>query len=233
MRHNFIGLFGALALVALSASPATARYPLSGTLTKEADIVLVCTVSDTLMAKDCEPPPWPPVQSDADRKRAQAFIQVETIDADYLAGATPGARVLVMIRRSTAAALDGVNPGRALAPPSPAPAAVTAPDWRVMPSAGDMVGYYPDREQRNGLTGSAAARCSVGAGGDLLGCWIVAGDHPDLGFGWVTLELSTLVQMKPAAKDGLPTVGRPYVLQAAFDLDSQARRTKVTLSTGQ
>jgi hypothetical protein len=228
MRHRFLGLVGALALVALAASPATAGYPLVGTLAKEENIVLVCTVSDALTATECKPPPWPPVQSVAASKRAQAFIQEEAINPDYLAGATPGARVLVMIRRSTAAVLDGANPGRALAPPSPALAAVTAPDWRVMPSAGKMAGYYPDREHRNGLSGNAAAQCTVGAGGDLLGCWILAGDHPDFGFGWVTLQLSTNVQMNPATKDGLPTVGRPYVLQAAF----KAQSMKVTLSNG-
>jgi TonB family protein len=226
MKHGILGSIGLISLAALGASPAEARYPLTGTLPKEQNIILSCTVSDALTAKDCSPQPGTVAS-----QRTQAFIQVETGAPDYLIGATPGARVLVMIRRSTAAPLDNTNPGRALPPPTLALPPVVAPDWGTMPNRSDLEGYFPERAARTGVSGNATVRCTVSPSGDLLGCWVASENPSDMGFGRSTLKLSTFVQMKPAAKDGSPTVGRAYALQAAFDVDVQARTAKITLSS--
>ena len=223
------GAFGSIclsALLALAAPSAAASYPLPDTLPKGERIMLFCSVSDALMARDCQLGPG--ASAAAHDKRAAAFIQLETETPDYLAGATPGAQVWVIIRRALAAPLDAANPGRAAAPTSSAPAALIDPDWKTMPSARDIGGYFPDRALRLAISGSATVRCTVGQGGDLVGCWVAAETLPATGFGAALLLLSTVVQLKPTAKDGSPAVGRPYALQGAFD----ARTGKITLSDG-
>ena len=52
MKFEVLASIGALALALVNASPAAA-YSLHHTLPKEDDVILVCTVSETLMAKDC------------------------------------------------------------------------------------------------------------------------------------------------------------------------------------
>ncbi len=186
------------------------------------------------MAKDCQPQFPMPVAS-ADKRmeafiqRTQAFIQVEAAAPDYLIGAAPGAQVLVMVRRSMAAPIDGANPGRATAPSAPSPTSVITPDWSGMPSHSDINGYFPDRALRMAISGDAKVRCTVGPKGDLLGCWVAAESPSGMGFGSQALELSTFVQMKPTAQDGSPTAGRAYILKASFD----ARTANITLSSGQ
>lgn len=214
---------GLLCLALLGAQPAQAGYPLGGGLPKEQDIILSCSVDDAHLAKDCVSPVGPP--GGALSKRELAFIQVEAAAPDYLVGATPGYRVLVMIRRSTAAPLDGANPGRAVAPTSSTPAPITDPDWALKPKSADMNGYFPERAQRMGVSGDATARCTLGPSGDLLGCWLMNQEPSDMSFGFALLRLSVLFQMKPMTKDGSPAAGRTYDLNARFD----ARSTNITL----
>jgi len=164
-------------------------------------------------------------------ERTKAFIDVETEDPDYLVGAPPGAKVAVMIRRSMAGQLDGTNPGRVPAPLPPVSASVVAPDWAVMPKPLDINNYFPERAQRTAVSGAAAVQCTVGPKGDLLGCWVAAESPLGMGFGFAALKLSTVVQMKPAAKDGSPTAGRAYTLYAAFDAVMHARTANITLSS--
>jgi len=223
------GVFGSAclpALIALGAPSVAASYPLPDTLPKGEKIMLFCSVSDTLTAKDCQPGAG--MAAASLDKRTSAFIQLETEAPDYLAGATPGAKVWVMIRRALTALLDATNPGRAAAPASPAPLALTDPDWRAMPRGRDIAGYFPERAQRLAISGTATVRCTVGAGGDLVGCWVAAQTPSDQDFGVALLKLSTVVQLKPTARDGSPAMGRPYALQGDFD----ARAVKITLSNG-
>jgi hypothetical protein len=98
MRRERLGLVSLLAFALGGATSAKAGYPLVGYLPREQDIMLLCTVSDTRMAKNCGAPSGPSASAAYDRTKA--FIDVETDDPDYLVGATPGAQVLVMIHRS-------------------------------------------------------------------------------------------------------------------------------------
>jgi len=214
MRRAILRSIGLLVLAAMGASPASAGYYVPPTLRPEKRLVLLCTVSEALTAKDCGPQQDMPRPDDGGLKD---FLALEAQDPDYLAGATPGARVLVMVRRSLSAPIDGANPGRAPLPTSPAIGPIMEPDWAIMPPARAFDGYVPDRLMRMGASGSVTARCTVGARGDLLGCWIAAENPSDMGLGWSTLMLSTFVKMKPIAKDGSPTAGRTYVLQANFN----------------
>lgn len=220
-------MIGLLALGTAGPPPAAAGFPPPATLPREQNVILLCTVSDKRTAQDCGPQPGA-----VPSQRVQAFIQLETESPDYLVGATPGSQVLAMIRRSAAVPLDNANPGRAPAPLRPPRASVVAPDWAIMPSPGDLEGYFPDLALRNGVSGTATVQCTVGVNGDLLGCWVDTENPPDMGFGVSALELATLVRMKPAAKDGSPTIGRTYVLQAAFDVNLAARTAQVTLWNG-
>jgi hypothetical protein len=224
-------VIGAASLLVLAATASWAYPgPLHATLPKEQDMVLSCGVDDALMVKDCAPQfPLPALAPSALVKRTQAFIELEKAIPEHLAGATPGSRVLVMIRRSLAAPLDEANPGRAVAPASPSTPPVVGPLWSVMPSSGDMSGYFPDRALRTATSGTATARCTVGPKGDLLGCWVAAEAPAEMGFAPAILKLSTFLQMKPEAKDGSATAGRAYAIQAAFD----ARTGKITLSDAQ
>jgi hypothetical protein len=224
MKLAALGSIGLFAFAAAGVSPAAAGYPLHGTLPKEQNIILLCGVDAAQMAKDCGlPPGMPPA---ALTKRTQAFIDMETAAPDRLAGATPGSHVLVMIRVALGVPLDASNPGRTGTPAQPGATPVVDPNWAIMPAQADVDGYFPDRALRTATSGTAAAQCTVGANGDLLGCWISAETPADMGFGMATLKLSTFIQMKPAAKDGSAAAGRPYALQAAFD----TRTGRITLA---
>jgi hypothetical protein len=227
MGGKRFAVFGLWALATAAASPATAAFPSTSTLPEEQHAILLCTVSDLRAAQDCGPPPGRVADP-----RTQAFIQIEKESPDYVVEAFPGTQVLMMIRRSAAAALDNANPGRA--PPSlkPAPPSVDAPDWAIMPSPAQLVGYFPASALRNGVSGTATVECTVGVKGDLLGCWVDTENPGDMDFGVAALELSTLVQMMPAARDGSPTAGRSYDLQAVFAIDPSTHVAQVTLFTG-
>lgn len=174
-------------------STAQAAFPLTPTLRKEQNIILTCTVGPDQYAKTCKSdsrsaktPPSP---------REIAFIGVETANPEYLAGATPGETVLVMVRRSLAAQLDGSNPGRAIAPTTVASQPIVNARWATMPDRWSINGYTPERSQRMGKSGSATARCSVGSQGDLLGCWIAKESPTGWGFGYATLTITTFLKL--------------------------------------
>jgi len=205
------------AVVLASAFSAKAEYPLPGTLPNEENIIMTCSVDSALMAKDCSSRPGAPAAPLT--KRENAFIQVETSAPDFLTGATPGALVQVMIRRSTSSTLDASNPGRAVMPASPMPP-ITDPDLATVPSPASTGGYFPDRALRMNFSGDATVRCTVGDKGDLLGCWVVNGHPAARDFGFAALHLSTLVKLRPTMKDGSPTAGRSCDLHAAFDVRS-------------
>jgi len=221
-------------LTALSAlaAPALAWTPPKPTLPNERHIILFCTVSDSLTATDCRPRPGKPAS--AGDTLTQAFIAEETDHPDYLAGAKPGAGVWVMVRRSVKAPLDDLNPGRAQppVPAAPPPAPIHAPDWRIMPSAETLAGYYPDYAARNAISGAATAQCTVGPSGDLLGCWLASETPPDAFLGTTTLTLTTLVQLKPTTKDGSPTAGGVCAFRAGFAVDVKRRTAEVSVAGG-
>ena len=149
MRRAVLGSIGLLALAALDISPVRAGYYVPPTLRPEKRLVLLCTVSDALTATDCGPQHDMPRPDDGGLKD---FLALEAHAPDYLAGATPGARVLVMVRRSLSAPIDGANPGRAPLPTSPSASLITEPDWAIMPSTREFEGYVPDRLMVTGVS---------------------------------------------------------------------------------
>jgi hypothetical protein len=212
-RSLKLRLITPLALLVLASAWPAAAWPPTSTLPKEQHRILLCSVSDTLQAKDCRSP-YPQVGGDAN-----TLIKAESDAPDYLAGAHPGESVLVMVRRSMAAPLDEANPGRAVAPASPG-TPVTDPDWNLAPSRDDTSGYFPERALRLHMSGSALAQCTIGVHGDLLGCWVVVEHPPGTGFGEGVLTLSTLLQMKPLTKAGAQATGRPCIIRAGFDTEA-------------
>jgi hypothetical protein len=218
---------GALIATTLTVSAPAVSHPLPDTLPDSQKTLLFCGVDSAMVAADCGPQPGRP--SSSLNKQMKTLIQAESVAPDYLSGATPGSHVILIARRLAASSLDPANPGRAM-PPQGLPSQFKPDaDWSLMPNAGDINGYFPERELRMGVSGSATARCTVGPQGDLLGCWTTDDQSTPFGFAAATLYLTTFVQLKQTAKDGSFTAGHEYNLRVAFD----GRNGKITLLSGQ
>lgn len=170
--------------------------------------VVMCDVTPEKMTAHCGGAPEP------------ALIRDVNVRPEHLAGAVPGTRVEVVVRRIPGKRSD---PARSVepidwAPPPPAnaPALIVDPIWRVLPSADQLKLFYPDRAYRLGINGDAAATCSVGPGGDLVGCWLTSEAPQDQGFGFALLKMTTCLQVEPVTKGGQSTPGRIIKVGAHF-----------------
>jgi len=85
-----------------------------------------------------------------------------------------------------------------------APAAITNPDWKRIPSADEMSDHYPERARNVWLEGGATIVCRISVKGRLNNCEVVAEDPEGFGFGAAALGLSGLFEMTPQMKDGQP-----------------------------
>ncbi len=192
-------------------------------------VLAECSVDTDLTATACQPTS---AENSGDQAKVLADLNVHP---EYLAGATPGARVLVLIRRSLTPPADGA-PGWSRPPasrpplPAGAPVLLADPDWQVVPQ--NMAYYYPDRAARNGVGGSASAVCSVSGDGFLVGCWIAAETPANMGFRFATLYLTRLVRMNAVSKSGAPVGGRVLEFGALFKVRGDEMQVNVQMLAG-
>ena len=189
------------------------------TLPHASELRLVCEVAADSTTRNCA------LASPIDHTAAdKATLRDVDAHPEYLAGATPGTTVKVLIRRGPApgdqAAPVGtifVGPDAAAAPAHGAPPDfVTDPDWRIFPRRSELNLYFPERAQRMSVSGDAAITCSVRATGELVGCWVSSEAPPGFGFGEALLKLGAMLQMKALSSSGSPVAGRPVKLEAGF-----------------
>lgn len=84
------------------------------------------------------------------------------------------------------------------------------PNLSQGPVGSDMATYYPDRAQRENVSGKAKFTCTVTVEGRLDDCYIVSEEPPGYGFGAATLKLTPTFRMKLVTNDGAPSAGRKY-----------------------
>jgi protein TonB len=174
--------------------------------------VIECDVTADQLTSNCGYPPskyWTPGPHDL------AVAKDVNVRPARLAGATPGAKVKVVVRRNPWTQTTQ-PPDWTPAPPADGPSVVVDPVWRLMPPAEILKEFYPDRAMRLGINGDATAACTVGPSGDLVGCWLSSESPGDQGFGFALLKITTCVQIDPVTKGGLSAPGRTIKVGAHF-----------------
>ncbi len=87
----------------------------------------------------------------------------------------------------------------------------TNPDWLRPPSGEDLQREYPQLAQYLKLGGGATISCEVETDGHLDDCHVLSEWPAGLGFGAAAVRSTAYMMMKPATRDGKPTVGRVVV----------------------
>ncbi|HEX7948238.1 MAG TPA: energy transducer TonB [Phenylobacterium sp.] len=116
-----------------------------------------------------------------------------------------------------------IGPVAKLDPPAPPVAPPRKPDirnptWLKRPGADEFARFYPDREQRMGITGSATISCTVTAVGSVNNCRVVSETPDPGGFGQAALKLSRYFKMSPQTVDGQPVEGGQVSIPIRFSL---------------
>lgn len=86
---------------------------------------------------------------------------------------------------------------RASAASNADPEGITEPHWLERPSSYDVAAAYPDRAQRERISGRAIMACAVGSDGRLYECRVFAEAPVGEGFGAATLSLAPKFRMAP------------------------------------
>ena len=107
-----------------------------------------------------------------------------------------------------------------LLPPADPPrtADIRNPTWLKRPGADEFARFYPDREQRMGITGAATISCTVAANGSVNSCRVVSETPVPGGFGQAALKLSRYFKMSPQTIDGKPVEGGQVSIPIRFSL---------------
>jgi hypothetical protein len=80
---------------------------------------------------------------------------------------------------------------------------ITAPDWRLKPSADQVIAVYPDKAVKDGIkTGRGTAECVVKADGTLAACQAVAEEPAAEGFGEAAQRLAGYMSIGVWSQDG-------------------------------
>ena len=80
------------------------------------------------------------------------------------------------------------------------------PDWLKKPTADQLHAVWPTKAMKSGLSGEAIISCKVTTAGALEACKVRSEKPEGAGFGDAALLLAPSFRMKPAMRDGQPTV---------------------------
>lgn len=82
---------------------------------------------------------------------------------------------------------------------------ITRPDWVRLPTADELMAYYPAEASRSG--GRVVIHCNVTDRGLMQGCSLLQETPPGHGYGGAALAMSDLFVMRPMTVDGQPVGG--------------------------
>jgi len=91
--------------------------------------------------------------------------------------------------------------------PGSHPSVITNPDWLHKPTEDEMMSFYPAQALRAGLEGHASIHCYVAVTGTRENCRTIEETPAGQGFGEAAIALSSIILMRPATRDGVPTGG--------------------------
>ena len=98
-------------------------------------------------------------------------------------------------------------------PPTHKPAVITNPDWVRVPSAEELMEFYPHNSDSSGFV---RMECDVTAAGLVTGCVIASENPTGHGFGKSALAMAKLFRMKPQTEDGVPVGGGVVTIPLNF-----------------
>ncbi|MDB5432531.1 MAG: energy transducer TonB [Caulobacter sp.] len=99
---------------------------------------------------------------------------------------------------------------------------VTRPEWAVKPDAGLFSRYFPERAEREEVSGAAVISCGVAVSGDLRTCKLVSESPAGYGFGDAALRMAPHMKMTPATRDGEPVATGAVRIPLKFELGPSA-----------
>lgn len=103
----------------------------------------------------------------------------------------------------------------------PARRIVGRPDWRSLPSPGDVGGAYPAKALDEGVSGARVSMdCLVGAGGQVEDCRVLSETPAGYGFGEAARALAPHFRLSVWTEEGLPTMGGRVTIPMRYEAPS-------------
>lgn len=92
------------------------------------------------------------------------------------------------------------------------------PDWRSLPSPGDVGGGYPRKAVDDGVSSARVSMdCLVGAGGQVENCEVVSETPAGYGFGDAARALAPHFRLSVWTEEGLPTMGGRVTIPLRYE----------------
>lgn len=95
---------------------------------------------------------------------------------------------------------------------------IDKPDWVAKPTGEDLARYFPDRAQKESVSGKATITCGVTAQGLLENCKVLKEAPKGYGFGEAAVGMASAFRMSPKRIDGQAVEGGRVTIPLVFNV---------------